>query len=542
MTDMVTLGVELSYNGAPFAGFAKQPDERLKTVQGELEQALATLFKQDVPTVCAGRTDAGVHARDQWISFQVPRAAYEAKGDRALRRSLNALTDIDISIRKVEQRADDFSARFDARTREYRYFISDSENLPVLLRHVCWHVRQPLDLEAMQRACTYLVGEHDFKSFCLASSAEGKNTVRTVMELTCEPVKILGERLLCVRIVGSAFLHSMVRTIVGTLVLVGRGRREPQWVETVLAACDREAAGEKAPACGLVFWHVDYDNPEYLSAKERFAGEAGEGSANIQASEPSFAPGEGAALSGAEASPQNPAPQSVVGEAAQKPASKKGGFKEAARIRDEEMPSIMEGLDFTAFDTMLKNLTDQADEALRKGNRVTDPADAPGLSEADSSPALSEAEKASRQAALKADEALASFLAANCTSAQRSQAKGLYGDGASEGEELSDIYVKAKESDPYGEVYRATKKVEPKHGPVTIQEGVEYAQAADPLPAEGEESLVLGSRGATDGAQGGKAGAAGSVSADFDGVTDCEKKKPGLLKGLFGGIRRRETK
>lgn len=521
MTDMVTLGVELSYNGAPFAGFAKQPDERLKTVQGELERALATLFKQDVPTVCAGRTDAGVHARDQWISFQVPRAAYEAKGNRALRRSLNALTDIDISIRKVEQRADDFSARFDARTREYRYFISDSEDLPVLLRHVCWHVRQPLDLEAMQQACTYLVGEHDFKSFCLASSAEGKNTVRTVMELTCEPVEILGERLLCVRIVGSAFLHSMVRTIVGTLVLVGRGRREPQWVEMVLAACDREAAGEKAPACGLVFWHVDYDNPEYLSAKERFAGEAGEAAQKTVVGEAAQKP--------------------VVGEAAQKPASKKGGFEEAARIRDEEMPSIMEGLDFTAFDAMLKNLTDQADEALRKGNRVTDPADALGLSEADSSPALSETEKASRQAALKADEALASFLAANCTSAQRSQAKGLYGDGASEGEELSDIYVKAKEADPYGEVYRATKKVEPKHGPVAIQEGVEYAQAADPLPAEGEESLVLGGRGVSACAQGGKTGVAGSGGADLDAVTDCEKKKPGLLKGLFGGHKKKES-
>ena len=456
---LVTLGVQLAYNGASFSGFAKQPGD-LVTVQGSLEDALRILFKQDVPTVCAGRTDAGVHARDQWVSFQVPQAAYEAKGDRALVRSLNALTHPDMAILKVERKADDFSARFDARTREYRYFIATTEYAPVLVRHLCWHVKCPLNVEAMQKACTYLEGEHDFKSFCLQASAVGKNTVRRVMSLTVEPCEVMGETLLCVRIVGSAFLHSMVRTIVGTLVLVGRGLREPEWVADVLAACNREAAGEKAPACGLVFWKVDYDNPDYPSAKERMTAEDAQRAdeAPVVAYEKAF-----------------------------------GGFSEVQRIRDEEMPSIMEGLDLSAFDDLLKDLEAQADEALLQDSRITDPTSA------------------------KADAVLAEFLAANCTSVQESAKKGLYGDGTGKDAGLSDHLVASR---------REKRAVTVKKGgdPVALTPQDHYEPAADPQPAEGEEALVFGSR-RTATAQG----------ADHAASKQSAKKKKGRgLLGFFG--------
>ena len=126
------------------------------------------------------------------------------------------------------------------------------------MRDFCWHKAGVLNVDAMNEAAQYLIGEHDFKSFCLAASAEGKPTSRNLMECVVEPVEVMGEPLLRVRVVGSSFLHSMVRTIVGTLVAVGAGLREAAWVADALAACDRSAAGEKAPACGLILYSVEY--------------------------------------------------------------------------------------------------------------------------------------------------------------------------------------------------------------------------------------------------------------------------------------------
>ena len=109
----------------------------------------------------------------------------------------------------------------------------------------------------MRQGAAHLIGEHDFKSFCKAASAEGKTTMRRVDEISITHEEQMGESCLLVKVVGNAFLHSMVRTIVGTLVQVGAGNREPGWVADVLAARDRGAAGETAPACGLTFWHVN---------------------------------------------------------------------------------------------------------------------------------------------------------------------------------------------------------------------------------------------------------------------------------------------
>lgn len=250
------LAMKVSYRGERFAGFARQPG--LLTVQGELEHALELLLRRPVDTVCAGRTDTGVHACGQVVNFPVTDAELQALDFRRFLRSMNALTHDDISVRDVWRAPDGFSARFDALWREYRYFLCVDEVPPVLCRDFAWHCG-PLDAEAMRRASRCLIGEHDFKSFCKAVSAVDKPTCRNLMEVSFAPACHGGESLLAVRVIGSSFLHSMVRTLVGTMVMVGKGKRPPEWVAEVLAARDRTAAGECAPACGLVFWSVGYE-------------------------------------------------------------------------------------------------------------------------------------------------------------------------------------------------------------------------------------------------------------------------------------------
>ena len=251
-----TLSLTVSYNGAPFSGFARQPGQL--TVQGELEQALSLVFRRPMEVVCSGRTDAGVHALGQVVSFDVANDELEGRNLYSLRRSLNALTHEDITVREVEERQPGFSARFDAQWREYHYHMCLDEVPPLFMRDFSWYVHGQLDTDAMREAAAYLVGEHDFKSFCMAASAVGKPTCRNVHEISLSREMMMGEDILTIKVVGNAFLHSMVRTIVGTLVMVGRGQRKPEWVREVLEARDRTAAGENAPAAGLVFWRGQY--------------------------------------------------------------------------------------------------------------------------------------------------------------------------------------------------------------------------------------------------------------------------------------------
>lgn len=263
---MVTLALKVSYRGAAFSGYARQPGQL--TVQGELERALEMLLRRPVETTCSGRTDTGVHAKGQVVSFDATEEeladldARDVGANRmrfaSLRRSLNAVTHDDIAVREVWQAPEGFSARFDAKAREYRYFLAVDEMPPVFARDFAWHVG-PVDVGAMERASRCLIGEQDFKSFCKAVSAVDKPTCRNVMEVSFSTECLAGENLLAIRVMGSSFLHSMVRTMVGTLVQVGKGRRSEGWVAEALAARDRTAAGECAPAQGLVFWDVRYE-------------------------------------------------------------------------------------------------------------------------------------------------------------------------------------------------------------------------------------------------------------------------------------------
>lgn len=246
----------VAYDGAAYAGFARQPGQA--TIQGELEDALKVALRREVETVCAGRTDAGVHALGQQVSFPADDELLAGRDLGKLQRSLNALTPDDIAIRAIRLERAGFSARFDARAREYRYRIACGPVPPVFLARFSWWHRRPLDADAMRRAGRVLLGEHDFTSFCLAASSKDQVTTRRLETVDAFEEEQLGEECLVVRVVGNAFLHNMVRIIVGTLVEVGAGRREPGWVADVLAARDRRAAGPTAPACGLTFWQVRY--------------------------------------------------------------------------------------------------------------------------------------------------------------------------------------------------------------------------------------------------------------------------------------------
>ena len=260
MSDGATLVIQLGYRGADFAGFAEQPGG-VRTVAGELRRALETVLRRPCELTCAGRTDAGVHALAQYVSVPVDGSELNLPAAR-LTRSLVALTPDDISIRGLYRAPLGFSARFDALSRSYRYRIATSEAKPVLAWDHSWWYRGALDVEAMSEAARALVGEHDFKSFCKAISAEGKPTCRYVGRLEVSRVEEAGEKLVALDITGNAFLHNMVRTIAGTLVEVGRHHRSPAWVADVLAARDRAAAGPCAPAKGLTFVGVEY--PENL--------------------------------------------------------------------------------------------------------------------------------------------------------------------------------------------------------------------------------------------------------------------------------------
>jgi tRNA pseudouridine38-40 synthase len=257
-----TLVVRLGYRGSGFAGFAEQPGQR--TVQGELRLALETALRRPVEMACAGRTDAGVHALAQYVSVPVSEEELGRDG-RRLSSSLVALTPDDLSIGALYKAAPGFSARFDAQSRSYRYRICCGHARPVLAWDHAWWLRTvaSLDVDAMAAAATCLVGEHDFRSFCKASSAEliesdGRSTSRYLSEVRVSRVREASEELVAIDVRGNAFLHNMVRIMVGSLVEVGRSHRDSAWLADALLAQDRRAAGPTAPAHGLTFEGVSY--------------------------------------------------------------------------------------------------------------------------------------------------------------------------------------------------------------------------------------------------------------------------------------------
>jgi len=240
----------VEYDGTTLCGWQRQANG--PTVQGHLEEALARLLVHAVAVVGASRTDAGVHARGQVASFRTERAIPL----HGIRRGLNSLLPPMIAIREATEVTDDFHPRFSATGKHYRYTILARPERSPRWRDRAWHVAEPLDLAAMQAGAEHLLGEHDFAAF-RAAGCTARTTRRRIDDITIERD---GE-LLAVDVRGNAFLRNMVRIVVGTLVEVGLGRRDPVQVGEILASLDRTKAGITAPAHGLELVEVRYDGP-----------------------------------------------------------------------------------------------------------------------------------------------------------------------------------------------------------------------------------------------------------------------------------------
>lgn len=256
------LVLRIGYRGADFSGWAFQPGVR--SVEGELTRALETFLRRPCTLVCAGRTDAGVHAHAQYVSLGITRAEAELPREKIM-RALSALTPDDLSIRGIYRADPSFSARFSATSREYCYRIALGSMKPVLTADYVWHASHipHVCMDDMNEAAQALLGEHDFTSFCKKVSAErlkadGLSLSRRLTKLCVARDYVLGEQILRIDVVGNAFLHNMVRIIVGSLMEVGRGQRDIQWLSEVLEAHARERAAVTAPAKGLVLEQVTY--------------------------------------------------------------------------------------------------------------------------------------------------------------------------------------------------------------------------------------------------------------------------------------------
>ncbi|HKZ19575.1 MAG TPA: tRNA pseudouridine(38-40) synthase TruA [Acidimicrobiia bacterium] len=239
--------LDLSYLGSGFRGLARQPGQR--TVQGEVETSLSRITGEPVTTVAAGRTDAGVHARQQVLSFSVVRDLDVHRVLRSLSKTL-APEIAPFSLIVVDE---EFDARHSAKFRVYRYRILNREVADPFRHATVWHVPEPLDIEAMDLGVSGMVGEHDFAAFCRASSAGG--TGRRVISAGWAAAEL---DMVEFEISAQSFCHQMVRSIVGLSVEVGRGRRGPQEMSVILASRDRSRSGQMAPARGLFLWEVGY--------------------------------------------------------------------------------------------------------------------------------------------------------------------------------------------------------------------------------------------------------------------------------------------
>lgn len=282
-TGMARLRLDLSYDGTDFHGWAAQPGQR--TVQGELERALAQVTRTELRLTVAGRTDAGVHARGQVCHLDVPRdvlATLPGRSDRspadALVTRLAGVLPPDVVVHIVREAPASFDARFGALWRRYRYRISDGPAVHDPLRRDVLRHRRPLDVEAMSEASRALLGEHDFLSYC--RPREGATTIRELRELSWERPGEgrADEGLIVATVVADAFCHHMVRSLVGAMIGVGEGRRPPEWPAEVLSARTREAATRDgvgaAPLCpsrGLTLDHVAYPPDEELAARAAIA-------------------------------------------------------------------------------------------------------------------------------------------------------------------------------------------------------------------------------------------------------------------------------
>lgn len=237
----------VAYDGTAYHGWQIQPGA--PTIEGELNRCLSELLQEKIQVIGASRTDSGVHALCNVAVFDTSTRIPPEKISYALNQRLPE----DIRIQSSEKAADDFHPRHCDSRKTYEYRILNRA-FPLPTRRLYAHFTYvPLDVEQMRQAAAYLIGEHDFKSFC-APAAVVESTVRRIYDLTVEKS---GDEII-IRVCGNGFLYNMVRIIAGTLMEIGRGNRKPEQMKEILALRDRQAAGPTAPACGLTLVKYDF--------------------------------------------------------------------------------------------------------------------------------------------------------------------------------------------------------------------------------------------------------------------------------------------
>lgn len=249
------IALEIQYDGTCYNGWQIQNSG--KTVQGEIERAIKILTRRHVRLICAGRTDTGVHALGQVAHFNPE----EKISLQRLCIGLNGILERDISIKNAYNVLPDFHARFSAVCREYIYLIYNHHlRNPFMTNRALW-ISHPLDLDYLRETAGYLVGEMDFKSFCKKISAN-ENTVRRIDSIE---IKKYNE-VIVIRIKGNAFLHNMIRIIVGTMYQMFKDKKDPDYIVEIIKSKDREMSGDTAPPCGLYLNCISYQPP--LSSME----------------------------------------------------------------------------------------------------------------------------------------------------------------------------------------------------------------------------------------------------------------------------------
>ena len=237
----------ISYDGSGFSGFQKQNDE--KTIQGEIERVLLVVLNEKVSLVGCGRTDSGVSAVDCLCHFDYKE---EINFNRFVGYS-NSLLPETIRIKNIKMVSDDFHARYSATSKTYEYYFYVGDKTPFYEKFAS-NIGYNVNIEKMQEACKYFIGEHDFTSFC-SSNTSVENKVRTIYNLEIKGVE---DNLYKLIIKGNGFLYNMVRIIMGTLVNIGLGKIEPKDVENIILCKDRSKSGKTMPAKGLVLKKVGY--------------------------------------------------------------------------------------------------------------------------------------------------------------------------------------------------------------------------------------------------------------------------------------------
>lgn len=249
---LVRVRLTVAYDGTPFHGFALNPG--VPTVAGRLVDALERILRHPIELTCAGRTDKGVHARGQVVDFTTAEGVDLA----ALCRALNALCGPEVAVRDADVVPLEWSSRFAATGRRYRYAIRHGEVPDPFSVRTAWHVREPLAVDLLRLACDPLIGTHDFSSFCRRPKRRDGAEASLVRDVRNARWEVVGPSDLHFWIEASSFCHQMVRSIVGTLVEVGLGRIPAGDVRAIIAARDRRYAGPVAPPQGLTLWDVTY--------------------------------------------------------------------------------------------------------------------------------------------------------------------------------------------------------------------------------------------------------------------------------------------